>query len=309
MRSTRSGSPRRHLERVRSDAGIPSSGSPSDAPLSDHARSSAIWWSLKRRASRNSPNPGTARHGGMRPFAGHVGDHPVPALRVLVAFERERRNAARRMALDAVGLEQRRDMACVGHLFECRAARAGGIPDMVKTPDCFAFVGLDPVSPRHRLHRLAQIVRADAGAQSAHRGKAIVYPTPVDEAVGGGDDEGLRSYPRTEAPGQVTAAVQDDGKLDAEVVHEFRAFPPRDVGVREHSVELDAVRLRVGLDFVELGHIAGGDRTGGVQKHQRHRLHLPRRHADPVVAPLDVGEASSDEVDEVARPGRRVRRQ
>ena len=44
------------------------------------------------------------------PLAGHEGDHAVPAFRVVVAFEGERRDAALPMAFDAVGFEQRRDV-------------------------------------------------------------------------------------------------------------------------------------------------------------------------------------------------------
>ena len=63
--STRSGSPRRHFELGRGETGMVSPASPRGAPSSDHDARRAIWWSLRRRASRKLPNPGAARHGGI----------------------------------------------------------------------------------------------------------------------------------------------------------------------------------------------------------------------------------------------------
>ena len=58
------------------------------------------------------------------PLAGHEGDHPVPAFRVVVPFQRERaRCRSCSVAFDAVGLQQRRDVAVVGDLVEPSAVR------------------------------------------------------------------------------------------------------------------------------------------------------------------------------------------
>ena len=104
-------------------------------------------------------------------------------------------------------------------------------------------IRLRTTTARHVLDDIAQIVRRDPRAQPADGGEPIVDSAPVDDPVGGGDHERLRCHPRTETQGQITGAVQNDGKLDAEVVDELRALPPTDVGIRQHTVERHATRL------------------------------------------------------------------
>ena len=98
------------------------------------------------------------------PLAGHEGDHAVPAFRVVVAFERKRGDAAISVTFDAVGFEQRRDVAVVGDLVEPSAVRARPVPDMVEAPDCLRLVGLWRVVVRHRGHDSLQVVRGDPRA-------------------------------------------------------------------------------------------------------------------------------------------------
>ena len=81
--------------------------------------------------ARNRP---PRRH---EPLAGHVAHHRVPPLRVLEALQREGRDAVLPVALDTVGLQQRRDVARVGDLLQSAAGYARPLPDMVKAADRF----------------------------------------------------------------------------------------------------------------------------------------------------------------------------
>ena len=95
------------------------------------------------------------------PLAGHEGDHPVPAFRVVVPFQREGRDAALPVAFDAVGLQQRCDVAVVGDLVETRATRGSLAPVVVKAPDCLSRVGLQLAAVGQRLDDGSQVMRGD----------------------------------------------------------------------------------------------------------------------------------------------------
>ena len=176
---------------------------------------------------------------------------------------------------------------------------------MVEAPDCLRLVGLWRVVVRHRGHDSLQVVRGDPRAQLAHGGEAIVDAAPVDDPVAGRDHEGLRGHTGAETQGQIAGAVQNDGERDSEVVHEVRARLPRDGGVRQDSVERHAARLRLGMQRVERGHITRGNGAGGIEEDQYRRLHRPHGDADPVMVAGDVGDTNADQVDRIARSGRR----
>ena len=238
------------------------------------------------------------------PLAGHEGDHAVPAFRVVVAFEENGAMPPCRWHSTQLASMQRRDVA-VGDLVEPSAVRARLAPIVMKAPDRLGCVWLRLAAVGQRLDDGAQVMRGNPRAQLAHGGEAIVDAAPVDDPVAGRDHEGLRGHTGAETLGQIAGAVQNDGERDTEVVYEVLARLPRDGGVRQDSIERHAVRLRLAVERVEGGHIARGNGAGGIEEDRYRRLHRPRGNANPVMVAGDVGDTNADQVDRIARSGRR----
>ena len=200
----------------------------------------------------------------------------------------KRGDAARLVALDAVGGQYRRDVAGIGD-----RPLAGAAPGHDAAPDRggLAKLGAGVVD---RAERLPEMV-VPVGRELVSLHVPVVDPPPVHQPVRIVHHERLADRDGPETRRQVARRVEQNGRSQAVLVTERPRIRPRAVRAGHHHVEVDVPRFRLGGEVVHRGQVIRRHRAPVVHEHQSGRTR-PVLVAQGADIPVYVQEAGADDL-------------